>query len=164
MSSLGRATHRRMADDRPEPRLYETDFYAWTQAQAAALRVGAGAELDYERLAEEVGDLGSSEWNAVWTLLVRIVEHLHKLSSSPAVQPRNKWRAEVRQFRLEMRRKMTRSIRNGMELELDAVHMAGAELAQAAMDDHGDGVHIDAGVRWSLAELLGEHDDPLGRP
>lgn len=42
---------------------YETDFYAWTQVQAARLRAlpaGAGG-LDGERLAEEIGGLPKAE-------------------------------------------------------------------------------------------------------
>jgi hypothetical protein len=34
--------------------LYETDFYAWTQAQSAALRAKDFAALDLENLAEEI--------------------------------------------------------------------------------------------------------------
>jgi hypothetical protein len=36
---------------------YDTDFYAWTQAQAAAIRAKEVAALDIEHLAEEVEDL-----------------------------------------------------------------------------------------------------------
>jgi hypothetical protein len=33
---------------------YDADFYAWTQAQAAALRTKDVAALDLEHLAEEI--------------------------------------------------------------------------------------------------------------
>src|SRR6266403_1653518 len=36
---------------------YDTDFYAWTQAQAAALRAGQWEALDIEHVAEELEDL-----------------------------------------------------------------------------------------------------------
>ena len=154
-----------MADDRPEISLYELDFYAWTQSQAEALRArGGGNALDYERLAEEVGDLGAAEWNTCWTLLARIVQHLHKLRTSPAKHPRAKWRGEVRQFRLTIERRLTRSIRNGTEEDLDIIHKRGCRLAQGDMDDYEDRVEMDHSVRWSLAQLLGEQDDPLDDP
>jgi Domain of unknown function DUF29 len=40
--------------------LYDEDFYAWTQQQAALLRrlPPAGNELDLEHIAEEIEDLG----------------------------------------------------------------------------------------------------------
>lgn len=152
-----------MADDLPEFDLYASDFYVWTQTQAEALRLrGAGGNaLDYDRLAEEVGDLGAAEWNTCTTLLVRITQHLYKLEFSPAQDPRNKWRAEVRQFRVEIEERLTRSIRNGMEAGLDRIHARGAKLAQSAMDDHDDGARIDPERRWTLPQLLGEADDPL---
>ena len=39
---------------------YDTDFYTWTQEQAAALRAKDWAALDLERLAEEVEHVGKS--------------------------------------------------------------------------------------------------------
>ena len=45
--------------------LYESDFYAWTQAQARELRRFArtrpNVPLDLAHLAEEIRDLGKSE-------------------------------------------------------------------------------------------------------
>jgi hypothetical protein len=51
-----------MADD-----LYDRDFYVWTREQAQALRARqAGAnDLDWDRLAEEIEDLGSEQRNKV---------------------------------------------------------------------------------------------------
>jgi hypothetical protein len=40
---------------------YDTDFYAWAQAQAAALRAKDWAALDLEHLAEEVEELRKTE-------------------------------------------------------------------------------------------------------
>ena len=48
-----------------ERSLYQTDYYAWTRQQAAALRELAAARanttLDLENLAEEVEKLGRSD-------------------------------------------------------------------------------------------------------
>ena len=72
--------------------LYESDFYAWTRAQAGALRGLAEARwngpLDLARLAEEVEDLGSEQQWAVESQLERIIEHLLKLEYSPSTNPR----------------------------------------------------------------------------
>ena len=44
--------------------LYETDFYAWTRHQAEELRrlkeLRLNVELDLDRVAEEIEDLGTS--------------------------------------------------------------------------------------------------------
>ncbi|MFT0727545.1 DUF29 family protein, partial [Synechococcus sp. F70.1] len=41
--------------------LYERDFYAWTQEQAALLRSGQLERLDRVHLAEEIEALGRQE-------------------------------------------------------------------------------------------------------
>lgn len=41
--------------------LYETDFYAWTQEQAALLRNGQWSKLDRANLIEEIESLGKQQ-------------------------------------------------------------------------------------------------------
>ena len=43
-----------------ETTLYDTDFYTWTQEQAALLREGASTALDLGNLAEEIESLGKA--------------------------------------------------------------------------------------------------------
>jgi len=43
---------------------YDTDFYAWTQAQADALRAKDWAALDLEHLAEEIDSMGKRDLQA----------------------------------------------------------------------------------------------------
>jgi hypothetical protein len=42
---------------------YDTDFYMWTQQQAALLRAGKLHELDLSNVAEELESLGKSDSN-----------------------------------------------------------------------------------------------------
>jgi hypothetical protein len=60
-----------MTATRPE-QVYETDSYAWTQAQAKELRRFARTRpnlpLDLAHIAEEIRDLGKSEHDAVFSL------------------------------------------------------------------------------------------------
>ena len=64
--------------------LYDTDFYAWAQQQAAALRATDWAALDVEHLAEEVEDLRKTERRAVRSQLRLILSHLLKWAYQPA--------------------------------------------------------------------------------
>ena len=41
--------------------LYDTDFYAWANEQAALLRAGRLSEADIENIAEEIESMGRSE-------------------------------------------------------------------------------------------------------
>lgn len=62
---------------------YETDFYLWTQQQAALLRQGLLSAVDIENLAEEVESMGSSQKNALQSYLFNIVMHLLKWRYQP---------------------------------------------------------------------------------
>jgi hypothetical protein len=41
--------------------LYDSDFYAWANEQAALLRAGRLSEADVENIAEEIESMGRSE-------------------------------------------------------------------------------------------------------
>ena len=62
---------------------YDTDFYAWTQAQAAAIRAGTWDAVDRAHLAEEVEDVGKSERRAVVSHLRVLLTHLLKWEYQP---------------------------------------------------------------------------------
>jgi Domain of unknown function DUF29 len=81
---------------------YDTDFYAWTQAQAAALRAKHVAALDIEHLAEEVEDLGRAVRKGIASQLERLLLHLLKWRYDPATDPRRLWRITIRHARREI--------------------------------------------------------------
>src|SRR6266478_6712936 len=92
--------------------LYEEDFYAWTQQQAEALRrlPTLGNEIDLEHIAEEIEDLGRSDLRAARSLCQHIIEHLLKLEYSGLDEPADHWRDEIVEWRIQLGRKLTRSI------------------------------------------------------
>src|SRR5438045_4076754 len=108
--------------------LYDDDFYAWTQEQAALLRRGsAGAnQLDAELVAEEIEDLGRSELNAAQSLCEHIIEHLLKLEYSGLDEPANHWRDEIVEWRIQLEQILTRSIE--AKLDLPAQYRAALRL------------------------------------
>ena len=65
---------------------YETDLHAWTKAQADALRRRAGNEIDYENIAEELEDLGSSHQSEIESRLENLLLHLLKCKYQPSMQ------------------------------------------------------------------------------
>ncbi|TCZ65890.1 DUF29 domain-containing protein [Roseicella aquatilis] len=86
--------------------LYDRDFYAWTQDQAALLRAWPEAlrpnALDIAHLAEEVEDLGGSQRSAVKNLIRQILVHLLKLHFHPDPLPRSHWQHEINEFRSQL--------------------------------------------------------------
>jgi Domain of unknown function DUF29 len=146
--------------------LYEEDFIAWTKAQADALRAagragGRSNAVEWERVAEEVEDLGKSEQTAVESYVVQILVHLFKLAWSQRPEPRGPWRAEVRTFRGNALRKLTPTIRLKVEADLEAMHREAAAIARDLMATDEPGAAAVENFRWSLPQILGEADDPL---
>jgi hypothetical protein len=80
---------------------YDTDFFAWTQHQAAALRAKDFAALDLEHLAEEIESLGRSDRRAIASQLERLLLHLLKWAYQPLAHERYgaSWRTGIRQAR-----------------------------------------------------------------
>jgi hypothetical protein len=81
--------------------LYDTDFYTWTQTQAAAVRAKDWAALDIENIAEEIESLGRSDRRAITHQLERLLLHLLKWVYQPQERARRgrSWRGSVRQAR-----------------------------------------------------------------
>lgn len=85
---------------------YETDWYAWTQQQAALLRELPASTrpngLDVDNLAEEVESMGASQRRAIRSLLEQIFVHFLKLEFHPAVTARPHWQSEIESFRSQL--------------------------------------------------------------
>src|SRR5262249_35490848 len=100
------------AMERADVSLYDDDFYAWTQQQAAVLRglPATSDQLDAELVAEEIEDLGRSEVRSAQSLCENVIEHLLKLEYSGLSEPSNHWRREITEWRLQLDKTLTRSI------------------------------------------------------
>ena len=89
-------------------RLYDVDFYRWTQEQAALLRQVPGERInlpiDWDHAAEEIEDMGRGDLRAVNSRIGVILEHLLKLEHSPAVDPRDGWIETVARCRADVSR------------------------------------------------------------
>ena len=73
---------------------YNADFYAWAQAQAAALRAKDWAALDLEHLAEEVEELRKTERRGVRRQLRLILSHLLQWVYQPEKRT-DSWRSTI---------------------------------------------------------------------
>jgi hypothetical protein len=76
--------------------LYDTDFYQWTQEQAALLRDGKARDLDWSNLAEEIESLGRSDRRALGSYVQGVVMHLLKWQYQPTGrQTGHSWRSTI---------------------------------------------------------------------
>ena len=87
----------------PVTSLYDSDFYAWTQEQAALLRDGKMKALDLANLAEEIESLGKSDRRALASHLRGLVMHLLKWHYQPSGrQTGQSWRTSINNHRRDI--------------------------------------------------------------
>lgn len=87
---------------------YETDFYLWTQQQAALLRQGRFTQMDAVNLAEEIESMGKSGQRAVESFLRNITMHLLKWKYQPERRG-NSWRLTIRDGRYQIAKRLRES-------------------------------------------------------
>jgi Domain of unknown function DUF29 len=146
---------------------YETDFYAWTQQQAKAIRAKDVAALDTEHLAEEVEDLGRAVRKGIGSQLERLLLHLLKWQYDPATDPRRLWRLSIRHARREIADDLAenRSLHNH---PAERLSLAYRRARLDAADETGLNLETFPEVcPWTIEQILDEdflpQADPGGR-
>jgi uncharacterized protein DUF29 len=81
--------------------LYDQDFVAWTEEQAALLRGNDLSGIDREHLAEEIESVGASERREMRHRLARLLQHLLKWTYQPDHRSRS-WSATIHVQRDEL--------------------------------------------------------------
>lgn len=81
--------------------LYDHDFYAWANEQAALLRAGDLSAADIEHIAEEIESMGKTEKRELISRLQVLLLHLLKWQVQPARRGTS-WRNTVRIQRLDL--------------------------------------------------------------
>ncbi|MBP2230302.1 hypothetical protein J2847_003605 [Azospirillum agricola] len=74
--------------------LYDRDFYAWANEQAALLRAGQWSAADVARIAEEIESMGRSEKRELVSRLTVLLLRLLKWQFQPALRG-NSWRLSI---------------------------------------------------------------------
>jgi hypothetical protein len=77
--------------NRPEPPAmgangYDEDFCAWVGEQVALLRAGRFGEIDAENIAEELSDVGKSEYAKLDSVLRVLLMHMLKSDQQPELR------------------------------------------------------------------------------
>jgi len=98
--------------------LYDTDFYAWANEQAALLRAGRLAEADVENIAEEIESMGKSERRELISRLGVLLHHLLKWRHQPELRGRS-WSLTIEHQRLRLARHLAEN--PSLKSQLDAV-------------------------------------------
>ncbi len=141
--------------------LFETDFYAWTRLQAEELRrlkeLRLNVELDLDRVAEEIEDLGTSERDTCRSQVERILEHFLKLAYSPSAQPRRGWQRSIVEARSVLENKLSATIRRDVEQQLPRLYRSARRAAILALEEYDEAEAarlLPEADPWALDDVL----------
>src|ERR1700723_1229460 len=81
--------------------LYEQDFYAWANEQAALLRAGRVSDADLEHVADEIESMGRSEKRELVSRLKVLLTHLLKWQFQSTLRGTS-WRLTIEEQRREV--------------------------------------------------------------
>jgi hypothetical protein len=79
--------------------LYEKDYFSWTQEMVRALSEHRIEDIDFENLAEEVGDLGKAEKRALRSQFERLIAHLLKWAYTDKEGHEASWHTTIQDSR-----------------------------------------------------------------
>jgi Domain of unknown function DUF29 len=122
-----------MAKTLDKPSLYDTDYVAWLEEQAAHLRARRISLLDIDNVAEELEGLMRSQRQQLENRLEVLILHLLKWDHQPD-QRSNRWRASVAEQRGRIRRLLRDSPSLKRSLEDAAREVYSEALEQAAIE------------------------------
>lgn len=87
---------------------YEHDLVGWTEEQAALVQARRFDELDLDNIAEELRDMGRSEWRELENRLELLLAHMLKRQFQPGKHTRS-WDATIDEQRRAIERLFARS-------------------------------------------------------
>ncbi len=151
-----------MAKVRSRDALYDKDYLAWTESQVLLLRSGRTNELDVENIAEELEDMGRSEWRELENRLEVLLMHMLKWDYQPRRRSRS-WQGTIVEQRNAITRLLRRSpsLRRNLAATVRAVYPDAVRRAVAET-----GLPISAfplAMPYMLDEVLGADAAPKRR-
>ncbi len=104
--------------------LYEIDEHLWLEETIKILKEKCLDELDWENLIGELESLSKKDKNRVSSFLEQIIRHSLLLQYWTIEQERNKnhWRAEILDFRTQLRKYLTTNLHNYLANELNIIY------------------------------------------
>lgn len=119
----------------PTAPLYERDLHAWSLQQADLLRAGRLNELDTENIAEELLDVGSSEYDKLESALRVLLAHMLKWQYQPDKRSRS-WENTIAIQRRHAVRQLRRnpSLKSRLGEAVEGAYFDARRLASSETD------------------------------
>lgn len=133
--------------------LYETDDFKWLELTIQLLKNQQFNSLDLDNLIEELEDLGSEKRNAVVSLLQQVIRHLLLLEywTSEAEFNANHWKSEIYNFRDQLDRKLTTTLKNYLAENLESIYKRALGYVELKT---GNSVNLPSECPYNLEQLL----------
>jgi hypothetical protein len=134
--------------------LYEVDDYLWLEETIKLLKAGNFSALDLENLIEELEDLGKSQrWQAE-SFLEQIIRHLLMLQywTQETERNSNHWRAEIINFRKQLNRRLTTTLKNHLRQELNTLYQDAVDYL--IVKSNSQMTNLPENCPYSLEQLL----------
>jgi len=144
--------------------LYDTDVLLWSEQQAGLLRRRAAgelineAELDWPNVAEEIEAMGKSERSALASRIGTIIEHLAKLETSPAIEPRIGWQETVIRARADIDEilESSPSLRPTLDAVIARQHARALRLVASVLALYGETPRVPLeAIQYRADQVLG---------
>lgn len=131
---------------------YETDFYTWTQQQAALLKAGRLSEIDIENIIEEIETMGRSEKRSLESRLTVLLQHLLKWEYQPQRRGRS-WLFTIREQRLKFVKLLNDN--PGLKSQLSDILQSAYEVAvlNAASETNIDEIEFPSECPWTIDQI-----------
>ena len=138
-----------------DPSLYDQDFYAWANEQAALLRAGKLSAADIEHIAEEIESMGRTEKRELVSRLAVLLLHLLKWQYQPPYRGPS-WQVTIRNQRRALSRHLADNPSLGPktpEAMADAYYDArGNAYAQTGLPE----ATFPASCPWTFDQIMAE--------
>ena len=106
---------------------YEDDVYGWVQEQVALLRAGRVDSLDLDNIAEELNDVGLSEYHRLQSAVEIVLLHMLKWDQQPERRSRS-WALSIAEHRERALMQLERS--PGLKSSLEAAQRKAFRLGR----------------------------------
>ena len=135
--------------------LYDSDFYAWANEQAALLREGRATDADLALIADEIESMGKTEKRELISRLTVLFLHLLKWEHQPQLRG-NSWRLSIANARDEIADVLADN--PSLRPHLGEVTATAYKYARrkAAVETESDVEAFPAACPWDFATALDE--------
>ncbi len=142
-------------------RHYDEDFYQWTQRTADLLRRGCFHQVDANKVAEEIEDMGKRDRRELRSRMIVLLAHLLKRQVQPKRRERSSWKATIGEQRDQIALLLEDSPSLGQVIE-DYLPEAFRRATKVAARETGVQQLVDSytSCPWTLNQILDENYFP----